>query len=105
MQHVDSGCQLPGGSLSEPWTPAPASPALELGYSAGGAYATVDGAGELIAVVDGAERSVEVDGGGLYELAEHPHHSDHELRIAPAAGVRVWSVSFAPGVPAGAAQT
>ena len=61
--------------------------------------------GELAVDVDGEVRTVGVDGAGLYELAAHPTHGEHELRVEPAAGVRIWSVSFAPGVPATAASS
>jgi hypothetical protein len=94
---------LPGGSLGEPWSPSAAAPVLEVDYAAGGAYATVDGKGELGVAIDGEERSIALETSGLYELAEHPHHSEHRLRVEPGPGVRVWSVSFAPGVPDGAA--
>jgi hypothetical protein len=93
---------LPGGSLGEPWSPSASEPVLELDYAAGGAYVTLDAQGELGVVVDGVERSIAVENAGLYELAEHPHHSEHRLRVEPGPDVRVWSVSFAPGVPAGA---
>jgi hypothetical protein len=91
---------LPGGSLGEPWSQSPDRPALELDYAAGGAWASLDGAGEALVGVDGEARPLAVAGGGLYGLASHPHHSPHRLRIEPPPGVRVWSVSFEPGVPA-----
>src|SRR3954454_4059411 len=96
---------LPGGSLGEPWSPSSSEPALEVDYAAGGAYATLDGQGELGVAVDGEERSIAFESPGLSELAEHPHHSEHRLRVEPGPGVRVWSVSFAPGVPDAAPQT
>ena len=92
---------LPGGSLGEAWSPSASEPVLEVDYAAGGAYATVDGKGELGVVLDGEERSIAVETSGLYELADHPHHSEHRLQVEPGPDVRVWSVSFAPGVPAG----
>jgi hypothetical protein len=91
---------LPGGSLTEPWSATADAPALEVDYAAGGAFASVDGAGEVGVSVDGEPRSVAVGGPGLYELAEHRQHSEHRVRIEPGAGVRIWSVSFAAGVPA-----
>lgn len=96
---------LPGGSLERPWSPSAGDPGLELAYAAGGAYASADGSGAISVRVDGEPRSVAVDGAGLYVLAEHPVHEEHRLRIEPPAGVGVWSVSFAPGVPSGASQT
>ena len=95
---------LPGGSLGETWPADGVSEPLELDYLAGGAYASADGSGTLAVRIDDTERAVAVDGAGLYELASHDRHGSHHLRIEPPAGVRVWSVSFAPGVPDGAAQ-
>jgi hypothetical protein len=77
------------------------SDALEVQYEAGGAYATIEGQGELMAVVDG-ERSepIPIEGAALYELAVHQRHESHRLAIDWVAGeLRVWSVSFAAGVP------
>ena len=36
---------------------------------------------------------------GLLTLAEHPSHEAHDLLIRPSPGMRVWSLSFAAGVP------
>jgi hypothetical protein len=91
---------LPGGGLSDPWTPTSAEPALELSYAAGGAAVTADGPGEVRVHVDGEELSLTIDGAGLYEVSDHPAHGSHNLRIEPEPRVRIWSVSFAPGVPA-----
>jgi hypothetical protein len=93
---------LPGGSIREPWSPTPQHPALELDYGAGGSYATLDGAGELrVRLDDGATDAIEVDDAGLHQLASHATHEAHRLRIEPSGGLRVWSVSFSPGVPSG----
>jgi hypothetical protein len=92
---------LPGGSLREPWSTGAGRRAIELDYAAGGAFATLDGAGEVRIGLDGAEAgSVAVEVGGLHELASHERHESHRLWIEPTPGVRVWSVSFAAGVPA-----
>ena len=73
---------------------------IVLDYEAGGAFATVEGEGELAVELDGeAAATVRVDGAGLYELGSHPRHERHSLRLVPAPGLRVWSISFAPGVP------
>jgi hypothetical protein len=74
---------------------------LDLRYEAGGAYATIEGQGELGTTVDGepGER-IPIEGAALYELAVHPRHESHRLSIDPVAGeLRIWSVSFAAGVP------
>jgi hypothetical protein len=89
---------LPGGSLSQPWC---GDGELALEYAAGGAYATVDGSGEVrVRIDDAQERQIAVRGPSLIELASHPHHEEHRLRIEAAAGVRVWAISFAAGIPA-----
>lgn len=87
---------FPGGSWEEPW----AGGALEVDYGAGGAFATVEGEGELVVTLDGGEaRTIPIDGPKLYELAEHDRHESHRLKIEPSPGLRVWSVSFAAGMP------
>jgi hypothetical protein len=81
--------------------PAHKGGGIELGYEGGGAYVTAEGAGTLIAVVgDRPESQIEVDGAALYELATHPRHEAHRLRLELAEGEAwIWSISFAPGVP------
>jgi hypothetical protein len=91
---------LPGGSTSEPWRATPERPELEVTYAAGGAYASVDGAGTIETSLDGgAPRRLTVEEPGLVELAVHPSHEQHVIRMRASEGVRVWSVSFAAGVP------
>lgn len=90
----------PGGSSRQPWRASPQQPALEAGYEAGGAYASLDGEGELRVTLDGGEPAqLVIDAPGLYELAEHPRHEAHRLELRPSGGLRVWSLSFAAGVP------
>jgi hypothetical protein len=96
---VPSAEVLPGGGLSEPWTRDPGEDPLELDYEAGGAAVSADGAGALAVSIDGEDRAIAIDGPGLYELADHGEHGAHRLRLEPDPGVRIWSVSFAPGVP------
>ena len=94
--------KFPGGSPSDPWRASADRPAVEMDYSAGGAHAAVDGNGELVVSLDGGEpRRIVVEGPGLYELAEHPRHESHRLQLRPSEDVRVWSLSFSPGVPRG----
>jgi hypothetical protein len=91
---------LPGGSIREPWSSTPARPTLEIDYAAGGAFATVDGAGELRVRIDDTDlEPIAIADPGLRELAGHARHEAHRLRVEPTAGVRVWSLSFAAGVP------
>jgi hypothetical protein len=89
---------LPGASISEPWRGG--SDPLELGYSAAGAHASVAGEGELRVSLDGEPaRAVRPDGPGLVDLAVHPRHEHHKLRLEADRGVEVYSVSFSPGPP------
>jgi len=87
---------FPGGSWEEPWTGGE----LELDYEAGGAYATVEGDGTLSVTIDGAEtHQLQIDAPRLYTLAEHQRHESHHLQLVPSPGLRIWSVSFAAGIP------
>ena len=84
-------------------SPGPAARTGELDpYEAGGAYATVEGEGEIAVELDGnAATQIEIDGPGLYKLAEHRARAHHRAR--PSTGLRIWSVSFAAGVRRGGA--
>jgi hypothetical protein len=87
---------FPSGSWEQPWT----SGALELDYEAGGAYATVEGAGNLSITLDGNDpKAIPIDGPHLYKLAEHGRHEAHHLKLEPSSGLRIWSISYAAGVP------
>jgi hypothetical protein len=87
---------FPSGSWDEAWTGAE----LEVPYQGGGAYATAEGSGQIQLELDGVEIDpIDVDGADLYQLSTHPHHGSHRLRLRPDAGLRIWSVSFAAGVP------
>ena len=86
---------FPGGSPTEPWRPGNDGDVLRLAYAAGGAHASVAGAGELAVTLDGgAERVIEVGAPGLVELVEHPAHERHELRLRVGRGVEVYAISF-----------
>ncbi|HEY8001235.1 MAG: hypothetical protein ACHQJ5_06175 [Vicinamibacteria bacterium] len=91
---------LPGGSVSDPWPGERQQRTLELEYAAGGAHASVAGEGELRVVVDGgAARTVTVTAPALHDLAIHPRHEAHAIRLEVGAGVEVYSVSFSAGLP------
>jgi hypothetical protein len=90
---------FPSGSWERAWTAGEDGEDLALDYQAGGAYATVEGDGTLEVEIDGEWSAVEVTGPALYPLAEHPSHEAHSLVLRPNPGLRVWSLSFAPGIP------
>ena len=83
-----------------PWT-LEDGPGIVVDYEAGGAAATVEGEGALELKLDGeALPSVPIAGAGLYELVEHPRHESHRLTVDLAGSLRLWSISFSPGLPA-----
>ncbi len=90
---------FPGGSVEEPLTAADRE-VIALDYAAGAAFAAVDGEGTIAVTVDG-ERHEElaVAGPGLVELASGDRHGEHSLELELSAGLRIWSISFAAGVP------
>jgi len=65
-------------------------------YAAGGAWAVLEGAGEVRV----GERSFRIDAPGCYPLAEHPHHTEAVLDWAPGPGVTSHATCFTPGVAA-----
>jgi hypothetical protein len=92
---------FPGGSWERPWTAGEDGEDLALDYQAGGAFLTVEGEGQIEAEIDG-EWIDSIPAGpqpGLRRIAEHPCHEAHSLVLRPTPGVRIWSVSFAAGVP------
>lgn len=91
---------FPGGSPREPWRPERAGERLRVEYAAGGAHASVSGSGELALSLDeGAERTIEVTGPGLVDLAIHDRHAEHALALGVGHGLELYSVSFSAGVP------
>jgi hypothetical protein len=91
---------FPGGSWERPWAAGEDGEELAIAYTAGGAYATVEGSGEVAVELDGsAIEPIEIDGPGLHALSEHPRHEAHTLMLRPSPGLRIWSVSFAAGEP------
>jgi hypothetical protein len=93
---------LPGGSVSEPWRPSRPGDSLDVAYSAGGAWATVDGEGELSVSLDaGPAMPIPVDAPGAYELSRHDRHESHRLSLAASPTIAVYAVAFAAGLPPG----
>jgi hypothetical protein len=91
---------FPGGSWERAWTAGEDGAELALDYAAGGAFATIEGAGEVAVELDGkAAAPLVTTGAGLYALAEHPRHEPHRIVLRPSSGLRIWSLSFAPGAP------
>lgn len=91
---------FPGGNWERPWTASEDGDTLEIPYEAGGAYATVEGNGQLSITLDGTELPpLAIAAPSLYKLAEHEHHEQHQLLLKADPDLRVWSVSFAAGIP------
>ncbi len=91
---------FPGGSWERPWTAGEDGEVLALEYAAGGAYATVEGSGEIAVELDGAPlETIAVSAPALYPLAEHPGHEAHAITVRPTPGTRIWSVSFPAATP------
>jgi hypothetical protein len=87
---------FPGGSWEQAWEDGE----LALDYEAGGVFATIDGQGEIAVALDGDEpHSIPIDGPRLYMLVEHERHEVHSLTLDSSPDLRIWSVSFAAGVP------
>ncbi len=97
---VPSAEVFPGGSWELPWTAGENGEELALDYAAGGAYATVEGMGEIAVQVDGRPaETLSTTDPGLHALAEHARHEMHRLVLRPTLGLRIWSLSFAAGTP------
>lgn len=91
---------FPGGSWEQPWVADEHGEELTVDYEAGGAYITVEGEGSIAIEVDGATAPpIETNAPSLYKLTEHQRHERHSLTLRPTPGLRIWSVSFAAGVP------
>jgi hypothetical protein len=91
---------FPGGSWERPWIAGEDGDRIETAYEAGGAYATVEGKGEITVELDGTPAAtIDIPATGLYPLAEHPRHESHKIALRPSPGLHIWSLSFAAGVP------
>ncbi|MGK2931478.1 MAG: redoxin domain-containing protein [Solirubrobacterales bacterium] len=92
----------PGAELipidGRPWTPTDGN-VFDVEYEGGGVHATATGSGALVLAIDGEPAGqVEIDGAGLYTLAEHDRHGKHRIEIALDGDPGIWSVSFSPAV-------
>jgi hypothetical protein len=91
---------FPGGSWEQPWVAGEDGEVLEMPYEAGGVHVTAEGRGEIAADLDDTVvGAIAIEAAGLYAVVEHAKHERHTLRLRPSRGLRVWSVSFAAGVP------
>jgi hypothetical protein len=91
---------FPGGSWEHPWMAGEDGEELALEYAAGGAYATVEGQGQIAVELDGRPvATIAVTAPALYPLAEHSGHEAHTVTLRPTAGLRIWSVSFPAATP------
>lgn len=91
---------FPGGTYGRPWTAGDDGAALTLEYAAAGAYATVEGAGEIAVELDGETAGTVLTAGpALYPLVEHSSHEAHATTLRPTPGLRIWSLSFPAGTP------
>lgn len=90
---------FPGGSPATGWEPAPGEDTLRVEYEAGGVWIVAEGEGELEASLDGGEAvALEPSPAALIEVARHPGHEAHTLELRVGAGLRVWAISFEPGL-------
>jgi len=91
---------FPSDSWEQPWVAGEAEDELAVEYAAGGAWLTAEGTGEIAVELDGvAAATVAVEAPGLYPLASHPRHELHRVVLRPDPGLRIWSLSFEPGLP------
>jgi hypothetical protein len=63
-------------------------------YEAGGAWAVLEGDGEVVA----NGRPIHVTAPGCYPLVEHPHHTEGVLELAVGDGVTCHATCFTPGI-------
>jgi hypothetical protein len=65
-------------------------------YEAGGVWAVLEGAGEVVV----GERTIAVSEPGCFELVTHPHHTAAVLDLRVGPGVTCHATCFTPGVAA-----
>ncbi|MGA7434395.1 MAG: hypothetical protein WBW44_02110, partial [Solirubrobacterales bacterium] len=79
------------------WTRTEDGGVFDVEYEGGGVHTTASGKGTLLLALDGEPITpVEIDGPGLYTLAEHETHGSHRIEIALDGDPEIWSVSFSP---------
>ena len=91
---------FPGGSWERPWVTGEDGEALEVPYEAGGAHVTAKGSGEIAIEIDGVPTSsVQHRRRRPLPARRAPRHEHHSLTLRPSPDLKIWSVSFAAGVP------
>jgi hypothetical protein len=91
---------LPGSSPADPWSPAPGGSPMAIEYSAGEAWIVADGEGVIDVAVDGEPAGdISVPPAGLAKVAGSGPHESHRVELEVAEGVRIWAITFAPGLP------
>ena len=86
--------------LREPWSATAGGSPIEIEYEAGEAWVVADGEGEIAA--GHRRRAVDelmVPGAGLARSPGHGPHESHHVELEVPEGVRIWAISFAPGLP------
>ena len=90
---------LPGGSPAEPWSPEPGGSPIVIDYAAGEAWVVADGDGSIGVAVDGEPaENIVVPPMGLAKIAGSGPHELHSVELEVPDGVRIWAISFAPGL-------
>ena len=60
-------------------------------------HVTAGATGWRRTVIDGLpSEAIEIEGPGLYTLAEHGRHGSHRIEIELVGSPEIWSVSFSP---------
>jgi len=93
----------PGAELilveGRPWTRSEDEEIFDVEYEGGGIHATAGGNGRLGLKLDGHDLPpVDIEGPGLYTLAEHDRHGSHRIEITLEGDPEIWSLSFSPSV-------
>lgn len=81
------------------WTIEEDGDGFDIEYEGGGIHVTAGASGSLLTVIDGVpSEAIEIDGPGLYTVAEHDRHGTHSVvsRSSWSVYPEIWSVSFSP---------
>jgi hypothetical protein len=90
---------LPGGSPAEPWSPRAGGSQMVIDYAAGEAWVVADGDGTIRVAVEGEPtEDIRIPPVGLAKIAGSGPHESHHVELEVPEGVRIWAISFAPGL-------